>query len=132
MDKVAAVAEGTIALFQKDEACLGLVFAVRLLVLLELLESVGKLALLFVRTIPVFDEAFAQLRFHFVVAALLAHAWGLLCGDGMAHLFGNGQVGGLTGGSERVGMGGRGLLGGGLEHQSLNNKINNLPPLYSR
>jgi hypothetical protein len=132
MNKVAAITERAITFFQKDKACLGFVFAVCLLVLLEFLEAVGELALLLIRTISVFDEAFAQLRFYFVIAALLAHAWGLLCGDGMAHLFGNGQVGGFTGRSERVAMGGRGLLGEGLEHQSLNNKINNLPPLYSR
>jgi hypothetical protein len=62
MYEVAAVAEEATSLLQEGPTALGLVLAVLLLVLLELMQAVGELAPLLVGTAAVLNEPLAELR----------------------------------------------------------------------
>jgi hypothetical protein len=91
--EIAAVSVGTVALLQKTAASFGLVLGIGLLVFLELMQSVGKFALLLVRTVAVFDELFAELRFLLVRRIVGIHlARRLLSGNRVARVFGQLEV----------------------------------------
>ena len=88
MDEVATVSVRTKAILKKTATHLGLVFAVGLMVLLQFLQAVRKLASPFIGTVALLHEFFAQLRFLFMGRCGEAFAWGFLCGEGVAVSFG--------------------------------------------
>lgn len=100
MDEVAPVAVGAEAFLQEPHADLGLVLAVHLVVLLQLVQSVRELAPLLVGAVAVLDELLAELRLLLVeVDALRALSGRLLGREGVAQLFGGVEEGGnLRGG----------------------------------
>lgn len=62
MDEVAAVAVGAESFLQESSAGLGLVLAVGLVILLQLVQSVRELAALLVGAVAVLHELLAELR----------------------------------------------------------------------
>lgn len=85
MYEVTAVAVGTEALLQEPATHLGLVLAVGLVVLLQLLQSMRELAPSLIRTVTLLHELFAQLRLLLVRSYRQPLAGGLLSREGVAH-----------------------------------------------
>lgn len=89
VNKVAPITVGTVAILQKTAACFCFILGVSLLVFLEFMESVGKLTLLFVRTVAVFYKLFAELGFLFMSRIVRIHLAGrFLSGNRVASVFG--------------------------------------------
>jgi hypothetical protein len=84
VDEVAAVAVGAEAVLQEPAAHLGLVLAVGLVVLLELLQPMGELAPLLVGAVAVFHKLFAQLRLLLVRGLRQVFSGRFLGGEGVA------------------------------------------------
>jgi hypothetical protein len=120
MDEIAAVSIGAEALLKESHADLCLIFAVHLIVFLELVEPVCEFASFLVGAVAILDEFFAELGFLLVgMRVLRALSGGLLGGEGVAELLGGVEEGGDLGG---------GLVC--LPHAfflclGINNKINN-------
>jgi hypothetical protein len=81
VDEVASISVRTKPILQKTATDLSLVLAVCLVVLLQLLQAVRELASLFVGTVTLLDELFAQLRFLFMRG----------CGESLARRFLGGE-----------------------------------------
>lgn len=88
MDEIASISVRTKTILQKTSTDLGLVFAVGLVVLLQLLQAVRELASPFVRTVALLHELFAQLRFLFVRGCGQSLAGRFLGGERVAENFG--------------------------------------------
>lgn len=96
MYKVAAISEQAASLLQEGPTRFGLVFAVLLLVLLEFMQPVRKLAPLLVGTAAVLDESLAELRF--LLGGRKGTAGRLFGGEGVR--VGLGEEEGRSGGRE--------------------------------
>ena len=66
MYEIASVAVGAVAFGEESAASFCLILRVGLLVLFELVESMGKFALFFIWTVTLLYELFAELRLFFV------------------------------------------------------------------
>jgi len=66
MDEIASISIRTVSIFHEAFTYFCLVFAVLVAVVSQLVQSVSKFALVVVRTAPVFNILFAELRFLFV------------------------------------------------------------------
>jgi hypothetical protein len=88
VDEVATVSVRTEAILKKTSTDLRLVFAVGLIVLLQFLQAVRKLASPFIGTVALLHEFFAQLRFIFMRGCGEAFAWRFFGGEGVADSFG--------------------------------------------
>lgn len=66
MDKIAAVTKPTVCIMAERPTLFGLVLGVKIVILLELVGAVSKLAVALVRAVPILHVFPAQLRFFFV------------------------------------------------------------------
>jgi hypothetical protein len=80
MDKIASVSEAAKTLLKKSSTILGLIFAVDMLIFLELMKAMSKFASSLVRAIAMFDELFAQLGLLFIVVSVVSRSRGFLGG----------------------------------------------------